>query len=174
MVAPLKDNKGAVRYFVGARIDVTNLVEGGKTMDSFHQLLASDRPVTPAADPLENRPTLKALRDFGDLLNEEEKGSMRDIDMLRIDSRPCTPTQRQPQSPTQRRFVGIEERISQDGLRSRYLGQVPGVYQNVCLPCLCSCEILTGKVRSRSSLSLASNHLHVSVTARPWSLSVKT
>ncbi|KAF3000126.1 hypothetical protein E8E13_004629 [Curvularia kusanoi] len=116
MVAPLKDNKGAVRYFVGARIDVTNLVEGGKTMDSFHQLLADDRPVTPAVDPLENRPTLKALRDFGDLLNEEEKGSMRDVDMLRIDSRPS-----------------IEERISQDGLRSRYLGQVPGVYQNYVL-----------------------------------------
>lgn len=129
MVSPLKDNKGAVRYFLGARIDVTQLVEGGKTMDSFHQLLTGTRSVTPAVDPLENRPTLKALQDFGDLLNDEEKESMRESDTVRVDSRPSTP--RLPHSPTQRRFVGIEERISQDGLRSHYSGQVRGVYQNV-------------------------------------------
>jgi hypothetical protein len=67
MVSPLKDNKGAVRYFIGARIDVTQLLEDGKTIDSFHQILAEDRSTTPTADPLENRPTLRALRDFGDL-----------------------------------------------------------------------------------------------------------
>lgn len=131
MISPLKDNKGAVRYFVGARIDVTQLVEGGKTIDSFHQLLTGDRPGTPVADPLENRPTLKALREFGDLLSDEEKSSIRDSDTLHIESRPNTP--RLPQSPTHRRFVGIEERISQEGLRSSSAGQIPGVYQNVCL-----------------------------------------
>lgn len=129
MVAPLKDNKGAIRYFIGARIDVTQLVEGGKTIDSFHQLLTGDRPTTPVTDPLENRPTLKTLRDFGDLLNEEEKGLLRGVDTLRIESRPSTP--RQAQNSGQRRFLGIEERISQDGLRSHYTGQIPGVYQNV-------------------------------------------
>lgn len=128
-MSPLKDNKGAVRYIIGARIDVTQLIEGGKTIDSFHQLLTSDRPGTPLVDPLENRPTLKALRDFGELLSDEEKGSMRDSDILRIESSPSTP--RLPPNPTHRRFVGIEERISQDGLRSRFSGQVPGVYQNV-------------------------------------------
>ncbi|KAF2632052.1 hypothetical protein BU25DRAFT_417810 [Macroventuria anomochaeta] len=50
---------------------------------------------------------------------------------MRIDSRPNTP--RIPHSLTQRRFVGIEECISQDGLRSHYSGQVPGVYQNYIL-----------------------------------------
>lgn len=132
MVSPLKDNKGAVRYFIGARIDVTQLVEGGKTMNSFHQLLTGDRSMTPVVDPLENRPTLKALRDLGDLLNDEEKGSIRDNEMMRVDSRPSTP--RIPHSPTQRRFVGIEECISQDGLRSNYSSQAPGVYQNVRSP----------------------------------------
>lgn len=126
MLSPLKDNKGAVRYFIGARIDVTQLVEGGKTIDSFHQLLTGKRPVTPVADPLENRPTLKSLRELGDLLNDEERVSLRDSDTLRADSRPST-----PHSPVQRRFVGIEERISQDGLRSHDSGRVPGVYQNV-------------------------------------------
>ncbi|KAH6615201.1 PAS domain-containing protein [Boeremia exigua] len=131
MFAPLKDNKGVLRYFIGARIDVTQLVEGGKTIDSFHQLLTGDRPETPIADPLENRPTLKALREFRDMLNDEEKGSIRESDSLRTDSRPSSPWP--PQSPTQRRFVGIEERISQEGLRSRFAGQVPGVYRNYML-----------------------------------------
>ncbi|KAF1930694.1 uncharacterized protein M421DRAFT_35952, partial [Didymella exigua CBS 183.55] len=131
MISPLKDNRGAVRYCIGARIDITQLVEGGRTMDSFHQLLTGDRPATPVADPLENRPTLRALRDFGDLLNDEERVSMGDNDMMRVDSRPSTP--RMSQTPTQRRFIGIEERISQDGLRSHYSGQVPGVYQNYIL-----------------------------------------
>jgi len=134
MVSPLKDNKGTVRYFIGARVDVTALVEDGKTMESFYQLLASDRPETPAMDPLETRPKLKALRDFGELLNDEERGFMRGREVIRVvDSRPSTPTRRLSQSFTQRRFVGIEERISQNGLHSRYLGQLPGVYQNYVL-----------------------------------------
>lgn len=129
MVSPLKDNKGVLRYFIGARVDITQLIEGGKTLDTFHQLLAGNRPVTPTKDQLENRPTLRALRDFGDLLSDEEVESMREGDKIRMESRPSTP--KSSHSPTRRRFVGIEERISQDSFCSRYYGQVPGVYQNV-------------------------------------------
>ena len=135
MISPLKDNQGTVRYLIGARVDVTSLVEDGKTLESFYQLLAIDRPVTPAPDILENRPRLRALRDFGILLNDEERGTLRGREVIRIDSRPSTPTSRHSQSFTQRRFVGIEERISQNGLHSRYLGQLPGVYQNVSPNC---------------------------------------
>ncbi|KAF9695765.1 hypothetical protein EKO04_005961 [Ascochyta lentis] len=131
MVSPLKDNQGSVCYFISARVDVTRLIEGGKTIDSFHQLLSGDRTATPTTDPLENRPTLKSLRDFGDLLNDEEKRSLKDGEAMRTDSQPSTP--RSSQSPTARRFVGIEERMSQEALRSRYGGQVPGVYQNYLL-----------------------------------------
>lgn len=148
----MKDNKGDVRYFTGARIDVTQLIEGGKSMDSFYQLLTEDRPVTPAVDPLENRPTLKAMRDLGDLLNDEEKGSMRDSELRRIQSGSSTPTARVPHSPTHRRFVGIDERISQDGLRSHYSGQVPGVYQNV-LPLLPTSNIANESSTSWSALT---------------------
>ena len=42
MIAPLYDNKGEVRYFLGAQIDITPLVEGGRGLDSFAQLLAQD------------------------------------------------------------------------------------------------------------------------------------
>lgn len=172
MVSPLKDNRGAVRYFIGARIDVTQLIEGGKTIDSFHQLLAADRPVTPIVDPLENRPTLKALRDLADLLNDEEKGSMRDSDSMRIDSRPSTP--RLPHSPTQRRLVGIEERISQDGLLSYYSGQIPGVYQNVRPPDPHYVAQLTAPVHPRSPLSLAPHHLHLTLPPHSRALSIQT
>jgi hypothetical protein len=173
MVSPLKDNKGGVRYFIGARIDVTQLVDGGKTMDSFHQLLTGNRPVTPVADPLENRPTLRALRDFGDLLNEEEKGSMRDIEMMRIDSRPSTPTARVPNSPLQRRFLGIEERISQDGLRAQYAGQIPGVYQNVRISFPPTAQ-LTNPVHPRAPLSLPAHHLHLTLPPHPRTLPIQT
>lgn len=149
MVSPLKDNRGTVRYFIGARIDVTQLIEGGKTIDSFHQLLAGDGPVTPTKDPLENRPTLRALRDLGDLLNDEERGSIRDSDTSRIDSRPSTP--RVAHSPLQRRFVGIEERISQDGLRSHYTGRIPGVYQNVPHPSSPLCRHYAANISSTYS-----------------------
>jgi hypothetical protein len=172
-MSPLKDNQGTVRYFIGARVDVTALVEDGKTMESFYQLLASDHLMTPAADILESRPKMRALRDFGNLLNDEERGSMRGREIIRIDSRPSTPTSRHSQSFAQRRFVGIEERISQNGLHSRYLGQVPGVYQNVSPKYSYKCGSLTSQVRSRPSLSFASHNLYFSVTARPWSLSVQ-
>ncbi|KZM24421.1 phosphorelay sensor kinase [Ascochyta rabiei] len=131
MISPLKDNKGVVRYFIGARIDVTRLLEGGKTIDSFQQLLAGDGPVSPTTDPLENRPTLRSLRDFGKLLNDEERISIKDCEAMRTDSRPSTP--KLMHSPSTRRFVGIEERISQEGLRSQYSGRTPGVYQNYIL-----------------------------------------
>lgn len=141
-------------------------------MDSFHQLLTGNRPVTPVVDPLENRPILKALRDFGDLLNDEEKGSMRDSEIMRIDSRPSTPTARVPNSPLQRRFLGIEERISQDGLRSQYAGQIPGVYQNVLSSPLATAPLIDS-VHSRAPLSVPPHHLHLTLPAHPRTLPIQ-
>ncbi|KAJ8105080.1 hypothetical protein OPT61_g10396 [Boeremia exigua] len=168
MHSPLKDNKGAVRYFIGARIDVTQLVEGGKTIDSFHQLLCGNRPTTPVVDPLENRPTLRALRDFAELLNDEEKGSMRDSDMLRVEPRPGT-----PQSPSQRRFVGIEERISHESLHAHFSGRVPGVYQNVHAPISRLPTPLTHPVHPRSTVSFTPHHLHLPIAPNPRAMPVQ-
>lgn len=171
MVSPLKDNKGAIRYVIGARVDVTHLIEGGKTLDSFHQLLAGDRPVTPM-DPLENRPTLRALRDFAGLLNDEEVESMRDGDRIRIESRPSTP--KSSHSPTRRRFVGIEERISQDGFYSRYPRQISGVYQNVCHILHGHFTPLTLPVYSRPSSPISPHSVHVPLPSHPRSLPIET
>ncbi len=43
MCAPLHDDKGAVRYFIGAQVDITGLVEEGLGIESFRALLQKDR-----------------------------------------------------------------------------------------------------------------------------------
>lgn len=42
MCAPLYDDKGVVRYFIGAQIDISGLIDGGKGVESFARLLAKD------------------------------------------------------------------------------------------------------------------------------------
>src|ERR1700761_6277042 len=71
MIAPLYDNKGDVRYFLGCQIDVSPLLEGGKGMESFSQVLAQDRAesrfgITAGKDPM------NLLGELGQLLNETE------------------------------------------------------------------------------------------------------
>jgi hypothetical protein len=151
---------------------VTQLLDGGKIIDTFHQLLAQDRPLSPTTDLLENRPTLRALRDFGDLLNDEEIESMRDSERVRVNSRPTTPRLAN-HSPTTRRFVGIEERISQEGLRSTYFGQVPGVYQNVRHPTTNTWILLMCSVHPRAPLPLSSHHLHFALAPYSWTLPIQ-
>ena len=42
MCSPLYDDKGVIRYFIGAQIDVTGLVREGLGIESFRALLQSD------------------------------------------------------------------------------------------------------------------------------------
>ncbi|KAJ9653251.1 hypothetical protein H2198_007554 [Neophaeococcomyces mojaviensis] len=39
MIAPLHDNNGKVKYHIGAQVDVTGLVEGGRALDGFQRYL---------------------------------------------------------------------------------------------------------------------------------------
>ncbi|KAB8296119.1 hypothetical protein EYC80_008912 [Monilinia laxa] len=43
MIAPLYDDKGNTRYFIGAQIDVSGLVEEGRGIESFQALLRKDQ-----------------------------------------------------------------------------------------------------------------------------------
>ena len=136
MMAPLMDHRGNVRYYIGCQIDISHLVEGGRGLESFKQLLDKDREARgkPLPDPLDQRPPLKVLRDFGGLLNDEEievvhQGSRRGS----IDSGRSTPVSSTPTRPP-RRFVGMDDTLdttlwppSQFGPS----GRLPGVYQNV-------------------------------------------
>jgi PAS domain S-box-containing protein len=71
MLAPLYDNKGHVRYFIGCQIDVSSLIEGGRGLESFATLLARDRAEDRFGDSLDQDPK-RILGDFGAMLNGEE------------------------------------------------------------------------------------------------------
>lgn len=43
MIAPLHDNKGNVKYHIGAQVDASGLIEGGKGLDGFEKYLALER-----------------------------------------------------------------------------------------------------------------------------------
>ncbi|KAI1008006.1 hypothetical protein K3495_g234 [Podosphaera aphanis] len=47
MVSPLYDDKGVVRYFIGAQVDVTGLIQDGLGLDSFRNLLHKYQPQVP-------------------------------------------------------------------------------------------------------------------------------
>lgn len=42
MIAPLHDNKGNVKYHIGAQVDASGLIEGGKGLESFQQYLSNE------------------------------------------------------------------------------------------------------------------------------------
>lgn len=46
LIAPLTDDKGDVRYYIGAQIDVSGLIEEGRGLDSFARLLQQSHPKT--------------------------------------------------------------------------------------------------------------------------------
>ncbi|PPJ56411.1 hypothetical protein CBER1_00747 [Cercospora berteroae] len=76
MIAPLYDNKGAVRYFLGCQIDVSSLIEGGRGVESFAQLLAQYKTEALngsfSARKSARRDPMAILSDWGQLLTEEE------------------------------------------------------------------------------------------------------
>ncbi|KAJ4296551.1 hypothetical protein N0V90_006596 [Kalmusia sp. IMI 367209] len=87
MMAPLMDSRGNIRYHIGAQIDVTRLIEGGKGLESFKQLLDQEREANGDAtntDPTESKPSLELLRELGGLLNEEETDVFRHRNYLLV------------------------------------------------------------------------------------------
>ena len=69
LTAPLYDNRGAVRYFIGAQIDVSGLIEDGRGLDSFAHYLTENRPnrkreSEQSSDGFPQR-HLKTLSEFG-------------------------------------------------------------------------------------------------------------
>ncbi|KAJ4354512.1 uncharacterized protein N0V89_006249 [Didymosphaeria variabile] len=137
-MAPLMDQRGNVRYYVGAQIDITRLLEGGKGLESFKQLLDQEKEAANMADFTENKPSLRMLRELGGLLNEEEADVVRqrNVRVRRGSTSSSASTSTRTAASTGRRFIGMEE-TSDDNLwpARRYgpEGRLPGVYQNYLL-----------------------------------------
>ncbi|KAL9604551.1 MAG: hypothetical protein Q9219_000516 [cf. Caloplaca sp. 3 TL-2023] len=151
MTAPLYDNKGAVKYFLGAQIDVSGLVEEGRGLDSFETCLAENRRNRESGHSLAKQKYMKALSAFGHFLSPEEstvfhgqgdtrEGSINGIEYSGLRSIRGAPGRRDLDSRPPRRVLGNEEDDELEKEKNAWAfnslgpsGKLPGVYQNYLL-----------------------------------------
>ncbi|KAF1956093.1 hypothetical protein CC80DRAFT_68931 [Byssothecium circinans] len=147
MMAPLYDSRGGVRYFIGAQIDISHLLENGRGLESFKHLLEQDEEALEKAkhpdsqlSRLEHKPST-FLRELGTLLNDEEVEAVKQRDReanTTVSGRPGSVSSgiSTTSAPAgQRRYVGMED--SDDNIWPPSVfdadGKLPGVYQNYLL-----------------------------------------
>lgn len=135
-MAPLMDQRGHVRYFLGAQIDITRLLDGGKGLQSLKQLLDQEKAATNIADYGEKKSSLRMLHELGGLLSEEEADIVRQRNQrIRPDSASSVDSMStRPTASSGRRFIGMEETVDENIWPARRFGpegRLPGVYQNV-------------------------------------------
>ncbi|KAI4238985.1 MAG: hypothetical protein LQ352_007828, partial [Teloschistes flavicans] len=156
MTAPLYDNKGVVRYYIGAQVDISGLVEEGRGLDSFERLLNESRRKRNSGNEYGNQKHLRALSEFGQLLSSEESSALRgggkgrEANVSREDSTKDSERslqqssrRRDPHTRPPRRVLGHDDDSSDEiDLQSRNAwafnslgpsGKLPGVYQNYLL-----------------------------------------
>lgn len=130
MIAPLYDNKGTVRYFLGCQIDVSPLIEAGRGVESFAQLLAQDRTESRFGGRAQRDPN-HLLGELGSLLNDQEAASVRKQGRSNSIATGRSTPQASPGGG--RRVLGMEDAPENiwphDSLGPS--GRLPGVYQNV-------------------------------------------
>ena len=152
LTAPLYDNRGSVRYFIGAQIDVSGLIEDGRGLDSFAQYLADRRPnrnrdSDQSEDTIAQKP-LKTLSEFGQMLSLDESSvfqhhsrasSMQD-NASSISYRGNHNRQEQGLR-RMRRVLGNDDDDDEGKDKNAWAlssagpsGKLPGVYQNVLSP----------------------------------------
>ncbi|GAB7348908.1 hypothetical protein MBLNU459_g7599t2 [Dothideomycetes sp. NU459] len=124
LIAPLYDNKGVVRYFLGCQIDVSALIENGRGLESFAQLLAQDRsPRVPAGLGLM----------WNGEENEVDAGQSRSDTPSSFDISPHDTVQRSGK----RKILGVDDAETERALWADTTlgpsGRLPGVYQNYVL-----------------------------------------
>ncbi|KEQ72272.1 hypothetical protein M436DRAFT_49208 [Aureobasidium namibiae CBS 147.97] len=136
LIAPLYDNKGSVRYFLGAQVDVSHLIEGGKGIESFEKLLANDRAEERYRGRSNRKPT-QVLGELGQMMNDDELDAINT--RQRSQSRSSTPaTSSRNPIPIRhgRKVFGMDD-SSEHGLWPHPSlgpsGRLPGVYQNYLL-----------------------------------------
>lgn len=150
MVAPLYDNRGTVRYFIGAQVDISGLIEDGRGLDSFARYLEEksqqrQRDNDQAQESVSKK-SLRVLNEFGQMLSLEESGvfqshsrssSMQDNASSTNYSTRGPPRRRETGIRQARRVLGNEERDEEEDRNSWAFssmgpsGKLPGVYQNV-------------------------------------------
>lgn len=153
MVAPLYDNRGTIRYFIGAQVDISGLIDDGRGLDSFARYLEEksqqrQRDIDQAQESVSKK-SLRVLNEFGQMLSLEESGvfqsqsrsnSMQDNASSTNYSTRGPPRRRETGIRHARRVLGSEERDEEEDRNSWAFssmgpsGKLPGVYQNVRIP----------------------------------------
>lgn len=150
MVAPLYDDRGVVRYFIGAQVDVSGLVDEGRGVESFRSLLLKGdssrlRPMesseyVPKAHQQysKDQDALVRLEELTTMFSKDEveiaNKNMRNSDTVSTTSRSTTTNHLGA-----KRVIGMEETGAfSAGLAQLTLGNLPptskslpGVYQHV-------------------------------------------
>ncbi|KAF2862695.1 hypothetical protein K470DRAFT_211992 [Piedraia hortae CBS 480.64] len=128
MISPLCDNLGKVRYFLGCQIDVSSIVDGGRSIDTLATLLRQDANAMRRDPEMQSaRAAKEALVELGSLLSDDE------ISVLSSqDAGGSQPPEAQPRPRERQRIeVGDWDQKSSRGLSDD--GGLPGVYQNYLL-----------------------------------------
>lgn len=171
MCAPLYDDRGTIRYFIGAQIDVTGLIEHGMGIESFRALLQKDQQQqdnegidrassqTPKHGDTRHsknvKETLDRLQELSNMFSQDEsdvvKNNSRCDDSTDAGSiRSVVPTSVKNRGQA-RRIIGAEE-LPGDGLNLSQLSfnnnpnaghSLPGAYQHASSFCICLLIMLT-------------------------------
>lgn len=152
LTAPLYDNRGSVRYFIGAQIDVSGLIEDGRGLDSFAHYLAENRPnrnrdSDQSNDTISQR-HLKTLSEFGQMLSLDESSVFQHHsrassvqDNASTISYRGNHSRQEPGMRRTRRVLGNDDDEEEEGKDKNAWalssigpsGKLPGVYQNYLL-----------------------------------------
>lgn len=131
MIAPLYDNRGTVRYFIGAQVDINGLIEGGRGLDSFERLLAQDR-ARQRYGGLPSKSPQTALSELSAMWSNEEAEVAKSCGRERTTSETS-----QPRSKPHigRKYLGMDDpdKTLWPAPHLGPNGRLPGVFQNVCV-----------------------------------------
>lgn len=137
MIAPLCDSQGQVRYFIGAQVDVTGLVEDCTEMESLRRLV-TEQQIKHRGSPGGNNSTVQSqtkdeLQALSEMLNTSELETVR-----RFGGRMHREHQQQGDRPiisTRQRLVLRDVHPDAPVELNGSGGQLSGVYHNVCFLC---------------------------------------
>ncbi|KAI9819931.1 MAG: hypothetical protein M1827_006501 [Pycnora praestabilis] len=140
MCAPLYDNKGAVRYYIGAQIDISGLIEDGRGLETFASLLAQDRRMGIGGSDTQSengsRKPMKTLQELSQMFSHEESDVVRNNSRI-VESTKGTPESSSRKPRSTRRVLGNdvsdEEKYPWSAPSLSNAGRLPGVYQNYLL-----------------------------------------
>ena len=130
MMAPLRDSRGKIRYFIGAQVDVSGLAKDCTDLESLQQLVQPERPSSsPTSDEDKDD-----FRELSEMLNMTELETIRKHGgRMHREHFEDDPSYAHSKAPHMPRLL-LQEPLSSDGKSPQgqvQSGKLSGIYQNV-------------------------------------------